>query len=107
MKKLLILALVIAGAAGMSQADRATIDPIKFQIALPLPQAPTIDGSIDELDVWKWAGGATPGGGDSYWRVFYDDTKEDLFRGGTLGDATTEPWDANDIGMRLWVGYDA
>lgn len=107
MKKILILAVLMAGTAVTIMADRATIDPTKFQIALPMPEAPTIDGVIDELDVWKWAGGATPGGGDSYWRVFYSDTKEDLFQGGTLGDATTEPFDANDIGFRIWVGYDA
>lgn len=107
MKRILILAILMACAVGISMADRATIDPTKFQIALPMPEAPTIDGVIDEVDVWKWAGGATPGGGDSYWRVYYDDTKEDLFRGGALGDATTEPFDANDIGMRFWVGYDA
>ncbi len=107
MKKILILAMLMACAAGSVMADRATIDPVKFQVALPMPEAPTIDGVIDELDVWKWAGGAIPGGGDSYWGVVYDDTKEDLFRGGALGDATTEPFDANDIGMRFWVGYDA
>ena len=79
-------------------------DETKTQLALPLPKPPVIDGVID-LDggeSWIRAGGA----GES-WRAEYDESMTDGIRGGAIGDKGTPPSDKQDLGIRVFAGYDA
>ena len=80
-------------------------DETKTQLALPLPEPPVIDGVID-LDggeSWIWAGG---GPGES-WRAEFDESMTDGIRGGAIGDKGAPPRDKQDLGIRMFAGYDA
>jgi hypothetical protein len=80
-------------------------DETKTQLALPLPEPPVIDGVID-LDggeSWIWAGGAA----GEWWRSEFDETMTDGIRGGAIGDKGTPPSDKQDLGIRVFAGYDA
>ncbi len=79
-------------------------DETKTQLALPLPEPPVIDGLID-LDggeSWVWAGGG-PG---EWWRAEFDETMTDGIRGGAIGDKGAPPRDRQDLGIRVFAGYD-
>jgi len=79
-------------------------DETKTQLALPLPEPPVIDGRID-LDggeSWVWAGGG-PG---EWWRAEFDETMTDGIRGGAIGDKGAPPRDRQDLGIRVFAGYD-
>ena len=95
----------------LAMADRATYDPTKTQIALPLPTPPDIDGIIDTAagESWLYAGGSI-GNGDSYWQIVFDENALDFVRGGVSGDGTTAdnaPFSNEDLSFRIFVGYDA
>lgn len=76
------------------------LDATKTQMALPMPDAPTIDGILDDGE-WSYAGGAA----QNFWRVIYDENQEDLFRGGGPGDGNAlEPFDATDLQYNIYAG---
>ena len=79
-------------------------DETKTQIALPLPEPPVIDGIIDLAggESWAWAGGAA----GEFWRIEYDENLADGIRGGAIGDNGSPPEDTQDLGMRVFAGYD-
>ena len=81
----------------------SSLDPTKTQVALRLPEAPTIDGIIDADESWGFAGGAA----QNFWRVAYDEGLEDLFRGGIPGnDNSTLPFDDTDLQYNIYAGVD-
>ncbi|MBI2948638.1 MAG: choice-of-anchor D domain-containing protein [Verrucomicrobia bacterium] len=82
-------------------ADRATIDPTKTQIAMPLSKAPKIDGVID-TDEWNRAGGFA----SDFWRVGADPNLADGVLGGVIG-VGPAPADNDDLSFRIYVGYDS
>jgi len=79
-------------------------DETKTQLALPLPEPPVIDGLIDldGSESWVWAGGG-PG---EWWRAEFDETMTDGIRGGAIGDKGAPPRDRQDLGIRVFAGYD-
>ncbi len=90
---------------GKTPATPPPFDETKTQLALPLPEPPVIDGRID-LDggeSWVWAGGAA----GEWWRSEFDETMTDGIRGGAIGDKGTPPSDKQDLGIRVFAGYDA
>ncbi len=91
--------LALLGPAAL--ADRATIDPTKTQIALPLSTSPTIDGIID-TDEWNRAGGFA----NDFWRVGANPDLADGVLGGVIG-VGTAPADNDDQSFRIYVGYDS
>ncbi|HOL95865.1 MAG TPA: sugar-binding protein [bacterium] len=91
---------------GNGWADRSTLDPMKTAVALPLPSAPVIDGTIDLAnESWNYAAGAIGGSGNA-WRIQVNENLEDFVQWGRVssGDA---PWDNEDLSYNVWVGYDA
>ena len=119
MKRIVFLGLSIILCAGLAMADRSTFDETKTQIAQPLPEPPVIDGIIDVAggESWIWAGGAQPGGTNSYWYIAFDETLEkmheykaglddDWTRGGNVTSGEG-PLDANDMTAEIYVGYDS
>ena len=77
------------------------LDPTKTQMALPLPQAPIIDGVLDSDEGWAFAGGAA----QNFWSVRYDEALDDLLRGGGFGDGNPdEIWDETDIQFNMYAG---
>jgi len=90
---------------GKAPVTPPPFDETKTQLALLLPKPPVIDGRIDLAggESWVWAGGAA---GES-WRVEYDETMTDGIRGGAIGDKGTPPSDKQDLGIRVFAGYDA
>ena len=77
------------------------IDSTKTQMALPLPQAPVIDGVLDSDEGWAFAGGAA----QNFWSVRYDEALDDLLRGGGFGDGNPdEIWDETDIQFNMYAG---
>ena len=101
------LAVVVLALAPVVRADTSTLDETKTRVALPLPEPPIIDGFIDLSgeESWIWAGGAA----NRNWRVQYDDTLDDLYRGGEHNEGRmVDLWDDNDFpGYDIYVGYDA
>ena len=101
------LAVVVLALASVVRADNSTLDETKTRVALPLPQPPVIDGSIDLAggESWVWAGGAA----NRNWRVQYDDILDDFYRGGEHNEGRmVDLWDDNDFpGYDIYVGYDA
>ena len=78
-----------------------SLDPTKTQMALPLPQAPVIDGVLESDEGWAFAGGAA----QNFWSVRYDEALDDLLRGGGFGDGTPdEIWDDTDIQFNMYAG---
>ena len=95
--------LCLAGMGTLpTQADRATLDPTRSQVALPLATPPTIDGLIDTAE-WERAGGFY---GD-YWAVSPDPNAvvADGILGGVIGFGTA-PVDLNDLSFSIYAGYD-
>src|SRR6185436_5503951 len=91
----------MAGSGVLSvQADRATFDPTRTQVALPLPVPPTIDGVIDAAE-WERAGGFR----GNYWFVRPDTNAVDGISGGVLGFGPV-PDDADDLSFIIYAGYD-
>jgi len=91
------------GGGGPSNDDSPdlALDPTKTQMALPLPQAPVIDGVLDSDEGWAFAGGAA----QNFWSVRYDEALDDLLRGGGFGDGTPdEIWDDTDIQFNMYAG---
>ncbi len=91
------------GSGGPSNDDSPdlALDPTKTQMALPLPQAPVIDGVLDSDEGWAFAGGAA----QNFWSVRYDEALDDLLRGGGFGDGTPdEIWDDTDIQFNMYAG---
>lgn len=87
-------------------ADRATYDPTKGAVALPMSSPPTIDGMLNfDAEQWNNVGGGK-GGGASNWYMFYTADAEDFLYGGdvTSGEG---PIEAGDCDISIWVGYDA
>ena len=83
--------------------DGPALDDTKTQVALRLPEPPTIDGILDPDESWSWAGGAA----GNHWRISYDENLEDLFRGGGPVDGPSElPFDANDLQYNIYAGVD-
>jgi len=81
-------------------ATGQALDPTKTQMALPLPDAPVIDGVLDDGE-WSYAGGAA----QNFWRVIYDENQEDLYRGGAPGDGNPlEPFDDTDLQYNIYAG---
>ena len=81
-------------------ATAQALDPTKTQMALPLPDAPVIDGVLDDGE-WSYAGGAA----QNFWRVSYDADQEDLYRGGAPGDGNPlEPFDDTDLQYNIYAG---
>ena len=79
------------------------LDNTKTQVALRLPEPPTIDGILDPDESWSWAGGAA----GNFWRISYDENLEDLFRGGGPVDGPSElPFDGNDLQYNIYAGVD-
>jgi hypothetical protein len=79
----------------------AVLDATKTQMALPLPEAPSIDGILDSDEGWAWAGGAA----QNFWSVRYDEGLEDLLRGGGFGDGQPDDiWDDTDIQFNMYAG---
>jgi len=106
MRNTLLFVAVLLLVGGVAFADRATYDPTKTRVALPLPSAPTIDGTIDFAnESWGYASGSS-GTKVSNWRVTVNEASADRVRGGdvTSGDA---PVDSNDLSFMIWVGYDS
>ena len=75
--RLLLSLIILTVGANLGLADRATYDPTKTQMALPLPTPPTIDGVIDTAVEWQWAQGVGPS-----WIVRPDTALDDGIRGG-------------------------
>jgi hypothetical protein len=91
--------LLMAMATGHLASAQA-LDPTKTQMALPLPEAPVIDGVLDDGE-WIYAGGAA----QNFWRVSFDANQDDLFRGGGPGDGNPlEPFDDTDLQYNLYAG---
>jgi hypothetical protein len=89
-------------ALGLSTlADRATIDPTRTQIAMPLSAAPTIDGVIDTAE-WNRAGGFA----SDFWRVRINPDLADGILGGVMGGGTV-PADDDDLSFTIYAGYDS
>ena len=100
------LAVIVLALASVVRADTSTLDETKTRVALPLPKPPVIDGFIDLAggESWVWAGGAA----NQNWRVQYDDTLDDLYRGGEHNEGgMEEPWEKDDLEYDIYVGYDA
>lgn len=101
------LAVVVLALAPVVCADTSTLDETKTRVALPLPKPPVIDGFIDLAggESWVRAGGAA----NRNWRVQYDDTLPDFYRGGEHNEGRmVDLWDDNDFpGYDIYVGYDA
>lgn len=95
-------ALVMLGSMTLltAHADRNTLDETKTRAALPLDDAPVIDGFIDDLE-WGRAEGAT-----RWWRMESNLDVEDELRGGDVvsGDP---PFDSFDLSADMFVGYDS
>src|SRR6476620_12180081 len=101
-KHLTSLILLILS-AGVGLADRATLDPTKTQMALPLETPPTIDGVIN-TDEWQKAGGAA----GNFWAVTPNTALEDGIQGGNLGDnAGSVPASNADLSYYIYAGYDS
>ena len=100
------LAVVVLALAPVAWADNSTLDETKTRVALPLPEPPTIDGFID-LDggeSWVRAGGAA----NRNWRVQYDDTLADFYKGGEHNEGgMQDPQNQSDLEYDVYVGYDA
>jgi hypothetical protein len=89
------------GGPTIDQSPDLSLDPTKTQMALPLPQAPVIDGVLDPAEGWAFAGGAA----QNFWSVRYDEALDDLLRGGGFGDGTPdEIWDETDIQFNMYAG---
>ena len=100
--KLLFSVALLTLSANLGFADRATYDPTKTQIALPLDTPPTIDGVIN-TDEWQYAGGAA----GNFWFISPNTTLADGIQGGNLGDTnTTVPASAADLSFYIYAGYD-
>ena len=93
--------LWIAGSGVLSvHADRATLDPTRTQVALPLATPPTIDGTIDAAE-WEGAGGFS---GD-WWRVRPEPLALDGISAGVMGFGPV-PQDIDDLSFNIYAGYD-
>ncbi len=87
-------------------ADRATYDPTKTQIALPMETPPTIDGVIDPAVEWQLAGGANSGGGN-FWIITPNPLLADGIRGGQMVGDDPVPINAEDLSFNVYVGFDS
>lgn len=100
------LALFIGWANQSGWADRATFDPTKGAVALPMSTPPTIDGILDfDNEQWDTAGGGKDGG-SSNWCMRYDANAEDYLTGGDVS-ADEGPIEAGDCDVSIWAGFDA
>ncbi len=90
------------GGGGEITGSLAALDATKTQVALRLPEAPTIDGIIDADESWGFAGGAA----QNFWRVGYDENLEDFFRGGIVTEGGQEPFDGTDLQYNIYAGVD-
>src|SRR5215831_13268152 len=79
-------------------ADRATYDPTKTEIALPMSAPPVIDGVIDAAE---W-GPATPG-----WSITVNPALAAGIQGGTMTGGTVLPADNDDLSFQIRAGFDA
>jgi hypothetical protein len=87
--------------ANLGLADRATYDPTKTQMALPLETPPTIDGVIDTAVEWRWAQGVGPS-----WVVRPDAALDDGIRGGAVANGSVSESN-EDLSFDIYAGYDA
>lgn len=105
------LAVIVLALASVVRADTSTLDETKTRVALPLPKPPVIDGFIDLAggESWVWAGGvAGYQNGAGNWRVQYDNTLADFYKGGENNEGGMEnPRDGADLEYDIYVGYDA
>ncbi len=103
--KILCTITALMMVTGMAYGDRQTLDPTLTNVALPLPEAPTIDGSI-ETEVWQYAGGSQAGGGSSDWSIEFNEFAIDFVVGGQNPNTSTGgPLSADDINIEIFAGY--